>query len=81
MTPLVEAGRVYIPSDKQWALDFLEEITNFPVAQHDDCVDAATQAMRWMRDSYKVSPFDEDEDDDVPSRRPRGYWATLAAAR
>ncbi len=52
ITPLVEAGRVFLPTDAEWLNDFLEEISSFPAAPHDDCVDALTQALNYVRESH-----------------------------
>ncbi len=52
ITPLVEAGRVFLPTDAEWLSDFLEEISSFPAAPHDDQVDAFTQALNYVRESH-----------------------------
>ena len=49
VSPLVEAGRVYLPDSASWREDFLDEVTSFPAAPHDDQVDALTQALGWLR--------------------------------
>ena len=40
ITPLVEAGRVFLPETALWLDDFMDEVSNFPTAPHDDQVDA-----------------------------------------
>ncbi len=52
VSPLVESGRVCVPPEAPWLNDFIDELTSFPVAPHDDQVDALTQALNWMRGSY-----------------------------
>ena len=47
--PLIECGRVLIPCEAPWLQDFRCEWTNFPNGKHDDQVDSATQALRWLR--------------------------------
>jgi predicted phage terminase large subunit-like protein len=50
VSPLIEAGNVYLPhpSIAPWVNDFVEEFAAFPNGAHDDQVDAATQALlRW----------------------------------
>jgi predicted phage terminase large subunit-like protein len=50
ISPLVEAGNVYLPhpSIAPWVNDFTEECAAFPNGAHDDQVDAMTQALlRW----------------------------------
>lgn len=46
--PDVEAGNVYIPRNKPWVQDFIEECAAFPKGANDDQVDCMTQALqRW----------------------------------
>jgi len=50
VSPLVEAGNVYLPhpDSAPWVKDFIEECAAFPNSAHDDQVDAMTQALlRW----------------------------------
>ena len=50
ISPLVEAGNVYLPHPDcaPWVNDFIEECVQFPNGAHDDQVDAMTQALlRW----------------------------------
>lgn len=60
ITPMLEAGNVYIPhpSLKKWVDDYVTELTNFPVVAHDDQVDATTQALRELqqRKGIKINP-------------------------
>jgi predicted phage terminase large subunit-like protein len=48
VTPLFEAGNVFIPHPQTcaWASDYVSELLQFPAAAHDDQVDATTQALR-----------------------------------
>jgi predicted phage terminase large subunit-like protein len=47
VAPFVEAGNVEIPDPSwaPWVGDWLEEVSSFPNAAHDDQVDAMTQAL------------------------------------
>lgn len=60
VTPMWEAGNVYIPSPIicPWVEDYVTELTNFPVVAHDDQVDATTQALRELqqRKQIKINP-------------------------
>ncbi len=50
VSPLVEAGNLYLPHPEYapWVNDFIEECVQFPNGAHDDQVDAMTQAiLRW----------------------------------
>ena len=49
VSPLIEAGNVYLPHphSAHWVTVLLEECAAFPNAAHDDQVDAMTQALIW----------------------------------
>jgi predicted phage terminase large subunit-like protein len=48
-TPTVEAGRVYLPESAPWLEVYLDELSSFPAAPHDDLVDSTTMALNWIR--------------------------------
>jgi predicted phage terminase large subunit-like protein len=48
VSPLFEAGNVLLP-EAPWTGDFIDELTKFPGAAHDDQVDACTQALLYLR--------------------------------
>ncbi|RLA87425.1 MAG: terminase [Deltaproteobacteria bacterium] len=50
VSPLVEAGKVHLPERAPWLADFLDEVTAFPNSEHDDQVDAMSQALDWLRE-------------------------------
>jgi len=56
VSPLVESGRVFLPDQASWLRDFLDEVTSFPAAPHDDQVDAMTQALNYLREN-QYEPF------------------------
>jgi len=49
VTPLIEAGRIFLPESAPWLDEYLDEMAGFPTAAHDDCVDSTTQALNYMR--------------------------------
>uniref|UniRef100_A0A6M3KVF4 Putative terminase n=1 Tax=viral metagenome TaxID=1070528 RepID=A0A6M3KVF4_9ZZZZ len=49
ITPLIEAGKVFLPENAPWLFDYIEELSAFPNATHDDQVDSTTQALSFMR--------------------------------
>lgn len=49
VTPLIEAGKVFLPENASWLFDYIEELSAFPNAEHDDQVDSTTQALSFMR--------------------------------
>ncbi|GBR74602.1 phage terminase protein [Candidatus Termititenax aidoneus] len=48
VSPLFEAGNVYVPEAAPWVYDYIEELITFPNAAHDDQVDATTQALNYL---------------------------------
>ncbi len=48
-TPLIEAGKVFLPENASWLFDYIEELSAFPNARNDDQVDSTTQALFYMR--------------------------------
>ena len=78
-TPIMEAGRLFIPRGKEWAGDLYDEALAFPNGAHDDQVDAMTMAIQYMKDSWNITHPDDPnwEDDYNPRRQKRvGYWRT-----
>jgi predicted phage terminase large subunit-like protein len=48
VTPVLEAGRIFLPRKAGWLPEFLAEMRAFPTAgTHDDQVDAFVQAINW----------------------------------
>lgn len=45
VSPLFQAGNVYVPKNAPWVYDYIDELTKFPNAAHDDRVDSTTQAI------------------------------------
>jgi predicted phage terminase large subunit-like protein len=48
VTPLVEAGRVFLPEGMGWTADYISSLGTFPNAAHDDDVDSTTQALAYL---------------------------------
>ena len=46
VTPITTAGLVALPRDAPWRPDFVKEMGDFPVGQHDDVTDAFCHAMK-----------------------------------
>ncbi len=49
VTPMIEAGRVFLPEGAPWLSDYLDELSTFPAGAHDDAVDSTTQALNYLR--------------------------------
>jgi len=48
-TPMVEAGKVFLPRSASWLIEFVDELSGFPHHLHDDQVDSLTQALNFLR--------------------------------
>jgi phage terminase large subunit-like protein len=46
VTPITTAGMVALPQSATWRADFITEMANFPVGQHDDVTDAFCHAIK-----------------------------------
>lgn len=57
VTPLVEAGRVFLPLDAPWVEDFIVEHERFPNAAHDDQVDTTSMALARLPTPPALSVF------------------------
>ena len=60
VTPMFEAGRVFLPADVPWFNDFVDELASFPNGAHDDMVDSTSQALNYLREGAysEPPPFD-----------------------
>ena len=75
-TPMMEAGRVWLPKNKIWADDLFSECMSFPNGSHDDQVDCLSMAIHYMKDSWNLThPEDPSWEDDGSKRDKRvAYW-------
>ena len=74
-SPMIESGRVWIPTNKKWGDDLIQELIQFPHAAHDDQVDALTMAVHYMRESWRLThPEDADWDDPPRTKKRVAYW-------
>jgi len=79
VSPLIEAGMVYIPESKKmpgrwvsWADGFMRQVSRFPNDAHDDYVDTMTQALRFLHDKNFLSLNASTRVDDyAPPKRER----------
>lgn len=49
VSPIIEAGNVYIPNKSSWLMDFENEIIKFPNGAHDDICDSVSQYLDYIR--------------------------------
>ena len=59
VTPLFESGRVFLPEGVPWLMDYVEELAAFPSAEHDDQVDATTQALLYLTGGSPPASVDD----------------------
>jgi len=57
VTPLFEAGKVFIPSNASWLQAWQYEHEVFPGGAHDDWVDTTTQFLNWARVNVVSEPI------------------------
>jgi len=73
VAPLFEAGTVWVPSDRRWAEEVIEECAAFPFGDHDDYVDSMTQALMRYRQGYYVELKDDFKEEPTNGRQ-REYY-------
>jgi len=49
VTPMIEAGEVFLPEEAEWLDLFIREVGQFPEGNKDDQVDAMSQALRYLK--------------------------------
>lgn len=47
-TPMIEAGKVYIPNEATWIATYLHEMVMFPQGKFDDQIDSTSQALGFI---------------------------------
>jgi predicted phage terminase large subunit-like protein len=47
---IIRSGKVLLKEDAPWREEFLDEMIHFPTGPGDDQLDAATQALSWLRE-------------------------------
>lgn len=61
VSPLFESGNVYVPDDPSYE-DYINELVDFPNAEHDDDVDSTTQNLNYTREVVaEIDVVNEDE--------------------
>jgi len=53
VTPMIEAGNVYLPNTSSWLADYEKELVAFPMGKRDDQVDMTSQYLEWQRKKIK----------------------------
>jgi predicted phage terminase large subunit-like protein len=55
VTPIMEAGKIFLPESASWVSEFVEEMAVFPNGIYDDVVDSTTQALNYLREAPQLS--------------------------
>ena len=59
VAPMFESGKIWAPTDMDFAQEVMEECAAFPYGDHDDLVDSMTQAvMRFRQGGFIKHPED-----------------------
>lgn len=58
-TPMIEAGRVYLPDKAPWKDAYLHELLTFPKGRYDDQIDSTSQALEYIKDIKPESGANE----------------------
>jgi predicted phage terminase large subunit-like protein len=69
-----ENGRVYVPEKAPWLNEYIQEITGFPGAKHDDQVDSTSQALETLTPKAGGEAFWRGLNRFNCSRQPRESW-------
>jgi len=75
-SPLLEAGRIFLPK-KPWAQTLFNEAITFPNGAHDDQVDSMVMAVHYMKDSWHLQhPHDPyySSEDNTYKKNKATYW-------
>lgn len=54
ITPQIESGNVFLPRNRTFVDDFIEECASFPTGAHDDIVDSLSQALDRLASERKA---------------------------
>jgi len=47
-TPVIESGRVFLPEQALWLVDYESQLCQFPLGRNDDLVDSTSQFLNWV---------------------------------
>lgn len=49
VSPFFEAGKIYLPTEAEWLVNYENELYTFPFCEHDDQVDSTSQFLEWYK--------------------------------
>jgi len=70
---LFESGRIWAPTEMEFAQDVIEECAAFPYGDHDDLVDSMTQAVMRFRQGGLINHPDDYQDEPL-HQTPKVYY-------
>jgi predicted phage terminase large subunit-like protein len=74
VSDIFSAGRVFIPADRTWASEVVEEVASFPRGEHDDFVDTVSMALSFLREGNFVSIIDAEPEEEQIEEAPQEYY-------
>jgi predicted phage terminase large subunit-like protein len=74
VTDIFTSGLVWIPKSKRWAMELIEECSDFPNGDHDDQVDCATLILRRFRTGGFIRLDTDEKDEESGWKRKRTYY-------
>lgn len=74
VTPMIEAGNVYLPEESTWVQDFIDECAVFPNGVNDDSVDSLTQALNHFRRKGEAAFKDFAESAEAAGKPRQHVW-------
>ena len=75
VSDIFASGLVWAPKARRWAMEVIEQCSDFPNGEHDDAVDALTLALRRFRTGGFIKlTMDEAEEPSYGLPRKRSYY-------
>jgi predicted phage terminase large subunit-like protein len=69
VSPMIEAGLVYLPDLAPWLYDYIEELSAFPGGENDDQVDSTSQALKHFQSHAGKHMVTSDEYEDLEEEK------------
>jgi predicted phage terminase large subunit-like protein len=48
VTPIIQSGRVYLPKNKEWVFEYVDQMAGFPAGAHDEDIDCTSQLLNYL---------------------------------
>ena len=74
VSDIFSSGLIWAPLEKRWALEVVEECSDFPNGDHDDQVDAMTLAIRRFRTGGFIRLPTDEADEESTFKRKKLYY-------